>query len=684
MSLVSLLPAYAPAFGDQTLFLLPGGRSSVTLKNGYIPLLANFTYEDKAAKGLRKRTADDKPEPPLYFSALEVVRDTRFLFLCGRSGSGKTTFAKYLCYSVATGGLEKPQPVVRNETGILHEENWADSRIEAFYFEINHLQTLQRLIDDSIPEALQELVENKHEQQPEAVIVLDGIEKAGDQATSLLPGLLSLAERFENFRILILGDAQICGRWRLPSAFVRHEILPLLEAQRRKNLGRILGVEPSDVNIATGAAAANPGILALAVPAKHQGDLAEATLDSWLSFALVPPTTPDRLAATIFESFSLEVPQHAKPSLSTPLLTRQLLTARHLADLPTTDAALELFRREPLVAQPIIRSLLVRVSSSERFQSLSEDLIRGSTSLAKHGALLVSDFVDELPDLKEQIATHMLSIITESTFSVNERVQAGRVLSRLGDPRDLTALADIPAGNFIFGSKSHPNSQPQGVLSLGSYRIGVYPVVNQDYAIFVNETGRKWLSLDYKNSERLNAPATDLTWHDARAYCEWLTHQWRASKKISSTEQVRLPTEPEWERASNADLNELNDSTGPVYPWGLEWKHDAANSEETGLNTTCAVGLFPEGKSPYGCYDMAGQVWEWCTTLWGEDMATPTYSYPWGDDGREEPEAPESVRRVLRGGCFSSGKLKACGTYRGSLEPAGFWRGNGFRIVVSE
>ena len=194
----------------------------------------------------------------------------------------------------------------------------------------------------------------------------------------------------------------------------------------------------------------------------------------------------------------------------------------------------------------------------------------------------------------------------------------------------------------------------------------------------------KLQTIDHNNIDRLNAPATDLTWHDARAYCEWLTRKWRTSGKISPTEQVRLPTEPEWERASNGDLNRLNDSTGPVYPWGLEWKHDAANSEETGLNTTYAVGLFPEGKSPYGCYDMAGQVWEWCSTLWGEDMATPSYAYPWQDDDREASNAPESVRRVLRGGCFSSGKLKACGTYRGSLEPAGFWRGNGFRIVVSE
>jgi iron(II)-dependent oxidoreductase len=107
-----------------------------------------------------------------------------------------------------------------------------------------------------------------------------------------------------------------------------------------------------------------------------------------------------------------------------------------------------------------------------------------------------------------------------------------------------------------------------------------------------------------------------------------------------------------------------------------------ANSEEAGFNTTCTVGLFPKGRSPYGCYDMTGQIWEWCTTLWGEDMAKPSFAYPYVGDGREAPDVSPAIRRVLRGGCFSSNQKKACCTYRGSLEPDGFWRGNGFRIVV--
>ena len=146
---------------------------------------------------------------------------------------------------------------------------------------------------------------------------------------------------------------------------------------------------------------------------------------------------------------------------------------------------------------------------------------------------------------------------------------------------------------------------------------------------------------------------------------------------------MRLPTEPEWERAARGDQPDAGDDV-IVYPWGSCWADDAASSEEAGFNNTCTVGLFPKGRSPYGCYDMAGQVWEWGTTLWGDDMGTPSFTYPYADDGREALDAAPSIRRVLRGGCFSSGKLKANCTYRGSLEPNGFWRGNGFRIVVAK
>jgi iron(II)-dependent oxidoreductase len=193
------------------------------------------------------------------------------------------------------------------------------------------------------------------------------------------------------------------------------------------------------------------------------------------------------------------------------------------------------------------------------------------------------------------------------------------------------------------GSTAHPNSAPAHVVTLGRYRIGRHPVTNGAYRVFVEATGRRWRSQDGAHPGRSNAPAVDLTWHDARAYCAWLTTRWRAEGRIAADEAVRLPTEPD----------------------------------------SCTVGLFPAGRSPDGCHDMAGQVWEWTTTLWGEDMATPRFAYPYADDGREDPDAAADVRRVLRGACFLSPREKANCIYRGSLEPDGYWRGNGFRIVVA-
>lgn len=122
---------------------------------------------------------------------------------------------------------------------------------------------------------------------------------------------------------------------------------------------------------------------------------------------------------------------------------------------------------------------------------------------------------------------------------------------------------------------------------------------------------------------------------------------------------------------------------GSQSPWDTQWYNDASNGEETGLNQPCAVGLFPEGRSPHGCHDMAGNIWKWRSTLWGEDMAIPSYCYSWRDDGREAVKATPELRCVLRAGCFSSGRMKANCTYCGSLEPSGYWRGNGFRVVVA-
>ncbi|KAH9235850.1 hypothetical protein K456DRAFT_1748461 [Colletotrichum gloeosporioides 23] len=619
------LRSEAAAFGSEPLLTRPDG-TVVNLANGYVPLLSNFTFEDKAAKGLRKRKAGDEREVPVYFSVVELVRDNRILLLTGPSGSGKTTFAKYVSYRLATVGFRDSRAVVRNELGDLHEEKWETRKLEPYYFLVDGADSFRTFVDKTVPE----LLALNGDREIGFQIIIDRVDKAESEGIELLSSVSALVESANNTRLLLLGDSKVCSYWMLPSVMARHDILPLLLNQRKRAADELLVLKAIQGGTALGHSASNPALFALALQAGCAAEQAEDILDEWIRVveSKMPPATSLPLKAHEEALGTRAVEPRSTLDLPTSLLTpawscsavQQLLAAQHLSTLPFEEV-LAFYYENPISSQPVIRSCL-------------------------------------------------------------EREKAGRILSSLGDPRNLTGLAQIPAGTFVMGSESHPNSHPPNSISLGSFRIGIYPVINRDYSAFAHETGRDWLSPDGTDPERFNAPATDLTWHDARAYCMWLTERWRLNGELTTNDEVRLPTEPEWERASRGDQFEAG-SEGLVYPWGTEWEAGGANSEEVGFNNTCAVGLFPKGRSPYGCYDMAGQVWEWCTTLWGEDMASPSFKYPWKNDEREALQGPEKIRRVLRGGCFSSPKVKANCTYRGSLEPAGFWRGNGFRIVVA-
>ena len=101
------------------------------------------------------------------------------------------------------------------------------------------------------------------------------------------------------------------------------------------------------------------------------------------------------------------------------------------------------------------------------------------------------------------------------------------------------------------------------------------------------------------------------------------------------------------------------------------------------MGDTTTVGSLPDGASPYGCLDMAGNVWEWTRSLWGEDLAEPAFKYPYDPkDGRENLRAGRNVRRVVRGGSFHDiGALVRCSS-RGKSFPGVLSGFVGFRVIV--
>ena len=231
--------------------------------------------------------------------------------------------------------------------------------------------------------------------------------------------------------------------------------------------------------------------------------------------------------------------------------------------------------------------------------------------------------------------------------------------------KDGKEMVLIPAGSFEMGdSKNDPedwmgSSRPVHTVQLEAFYMDVHVVTVGQFREFVDQSDYdydRWQDVA-KYSPGDDYPMIWVTWHDATAYAKW------AGK--------RLPTEAEWEYAARGGWK------GKRYPWGdLEISHDDANYEGTGGKDKwdrCApVGSFePNG---YGLYDMAGNVWEWCSDWYAEDY--------YSSSPLRNPQGPSlGNRRVLRGGSWLSypGVLRAAA--RSFYPPTFTYSGYGFRCV---
>jgi formylglycine-generating enzyme required for sulfatase activity len=170
-----------------------------------------------------------------------------------------------------------------------------------------------------------------------------------------------------------------------------------------------------------------------------------------------------------------------------------------------------------------------------------------------------------------------------------------------------------------------------------------------------------------------------VSWYDALAYCRWLTQQiW---EDVGENFIIRLPTEAEWEKAARGPLPSPlgrgagGEGGGRIYPWGDEWDPAKCNTRESGIGGTTPVGQYsPAGDSPYGCADMAGNVWEWTGSVY------KPYPFDSSDDP-DLPFVPGADHRVLRGGSFFNRHAAARCTARIGQRYKDW--DYGFRVVLS-
>jgi len=205
--------------------------------------------------------------------------------------------------------------------------------------------------------------------------------------------------------------------------------------------------------------------------------------------------------------------------------------------------------------------------------------------------------------------------------------------------KQVNEMALIPAGEFTMGSDQRlPDEGPEHRVFLATYWLDRYEVTNLQYKQFIDATNRK-SPRHYENrmfpDGLVDHPVVYVSWYDATDYCAW------AGK--------RLPSGAEWEKAARGD-------DARIYPWGNEFDITRANMPQRWdtlkqAGGTTPVGAFKKGISPFGLFDMSGNVWEW-TSSWYE-------AYP---GNKKLTENYGKTYKTLKGGSWWNCSFYKCGT----------------------
>jgi formylglycine-generating enzyme required for sulfatase activity len=291
--------------------------------------------------------------------------------------------------------------------------------------------------------------------------------------------------------------------------------------------------------------------------------------------------------------------------------------------------------------------------------------------------------------LQRDLRSGLVALLADASqpLPTADRVRAGFLLSRLGDPRfpvtidewqheveramagDTSGyLCKVEAGTYIIGSvDADPDAQasekPQHTVTFNEpFWIARYPITNSQWEAWAAAGGQSRRSTNDSNLNHPNQPVVDVSMDMCTDYCERLNRE--------SDLSIRLPTEFEWEAAAR-------DGDARRFPWGDAWEMGRAataeDRESRGWQGSVPVGCYPAGSAPCGALDLAGNVWEWTMSEW--------QAYP----GAKKPlPGEEKECRVLRGGGWNARRVSVRCTARDWIRPVDALNlGFGFRVVVA-
>ena len=289
------------------------------------------------------------------------------------------------------------------------------------------------------------------------------------------------------------------------------------------------------------------------------------------------------------------------------------------------------------------------------------------------GPLLKKGINPTVPVVQSTISAEELTSIPEAAFTAEMTLRP-----QITDTED-HEMALVSAGEFMMGRSASDefadcqelnqecqlsafmDEEPVHKVYLDAFYVDIYEVTNALYKACEDQgvcdppqaSNSNSQTSYYGNPEFDNYPVIYVTWDQAKTYCE----TWR---------EARLPTEAEWEKAARGP-------DGQTYPWDEELNENFANINY-GVGDTTAVGTYEDGKSPYGVYDMVGNVWEWVADWYDENyyQGAPT----------ENPPGPVTGDlRVLRGGSWGLVGVSVSPSYRYADSPTYAEMDLGFRCA---